>query len=234
MLQHADDCTNFIKDVKSYNELMKEFENFGQISGSKINTEKTEILLIGDWRGKKHGLPLHLIKDKIKTLGINFGENSVNRNLKEIRDEIQRNLNIWAPVPICLMERAQIVKNFMYVHLNYKLKTVDISNAQLNKIDNEIIKYLWGFKMHYINKETLYKERRRGGLGLPNPHLIKYTNIINNFKEIKSEPEIAWQGLYIYFFGFSMKQRQDIYKNNRLIKLLEVPRKLRSIKKLTV
>ena len=45
-------------------------------------------------------------------------------------------------------------------------------------------------------------------------------------------PKIAWNGLYIHYFGFSMKQRQDRYKNNRLKKLLEEPRKLRSIQDL--
>jgi hypothetical protein len=49
-----------------------------------------------------------------------------------------------------------------------------------------------------------------GGLGLPHPTQIKYTNILNRFKEIKAEPKIAWQGLYIYIWGFSMKQRTDI------------------------
>ena len=122
----------------------------------------------------------------------------------------------------------------MYVHLNYKLKSIYIPNATLKNIDNEIIKYIWGFKMHYINKETLYREEKRGGLGLPLPALIKCTNILNRFKDIKKEPEIAWQGLYIYFFGFSLKQIKDIYNNNKLSKLLEVPRTLRSIKDLLV
>jgi hypothetical protein len=57
MMQHADDCTNFIKDGYSYKALMQEYAKFGNVSGSKINTEKTEILLVGNWRGKKHGLP---------------------------------------------------------------------------------------------------------------------------------------------------------------------------------
>jgi hypothetical protein len=51
MLQHADDCTNFIDDKYSYDELLKEFISFGKVSGSKINPDKTEIVLLGDWRG---------------------------------------------------------------------------------------------------------------------------------------------------------------------------------------
>jgi hypothetical protein len=74
MMQHADDWTNFIQDKSSYDDLIKEFEQCEKVSGSKINTDKTEFFLIGNWRGKKHGLPTPLIKDNAKTLGINFGE----------------------------------------------------------------------------------------------------------------------------------------------------------------
>ena len=62
-------------------------QTFGRVSGSKINTDKTEILLLGDWRGKRHGFPIPLIKDRIKTLGVNFGKNDERQNLQEIREK---------------------------------------------------------------------------------------------------------------------------------------------------
>ena len=74
MLQHADDCTNFIEDENSYDELLKEFNLFGKVSGSKINLDKTEIVLLGNWRGKRHGFPIPLIKDRVKTQILNFGK----------------------------------------------------------------------------------------------------------------------------------------------------------------
>jgi hypothetical protein len=104
-------------------------------------------------------------------LGVNFGQNEEKQNLHEIREKIQENIKIWALTPICLMERAQVAKSYMYAHLNYKLKSIDTSNEILKKRDNEIIKYLWGFNMHYINKETLHKGGK--GQGFPNPVLIK-------------------------------------------------------------
>ena len=134
MLQHADDCTNFVEDSYSYNEILKEFNLFGKVSGSKINPDKTEILLLGNWRGKRHAFPLSMIKAKVKTLRVNFGINDEKQNLQEIREKIRENIKIWALTPICLLERAQVAKNYMYVHLNYKLKSIDISNAMLKNI----------------------------------------------------------------------------------------------------
>ena len=45
MLQHADDCTNFVDDKYSYDELLKAFTLFGKISGSKINPDKLDFTI---------------------------------------------------------------------------------------------------------------------------------------------------------------------------------------------
>jgi hypothetical protein len=79
----------------------------------------------------------------------------------------------------------------MYVHLKYKLESLDIQNDTLKTIHNENIKCLWGFKMLYTNKETLYRDGKRRGLGLTHPPRIRNTNILNRFNEIKEEPKIA-------------------------------------------
>ena len=50
---------------------------------------------------------------------INLKKVAMNINLKEIRDKIQENLNIWALVPLSLLERAQVAKNYICVHLNF-------------------------------------------------------------------------------------------------------------------
>ena len=39
--QHADDCSIISTDISDYDELIKEFKHFGQVSGSKINEQKT-------------------------------------------------------------------------------------------------------------------------------------------------------------------------------------------------
>ena len=39
--QHADDCSIISTDISEYDELIKEFKFSGQVSGSKINEQKT-------------------------------------------------------------------------------------------------------------------------------------------------------------------------------------------------
>jgi hypothetical protein len=234
MLQHADDCTNFIKNPDSFKHLMKEYEQFGEASGSKINHEKTEILKIGNWRGNHPGLPPQYIKSKVKALGIFFGRNEEQENLRQLSEKTKKVLEIWAPAPLCFKERIQVAKTYMYSTMNYILKSTDITNKPLSKIDSGIIDFIWNYKTHYITKEDLYKAKEKGGMGLPNPLMIKTSNIINRFKSLNSEPNMPWESLYIYWFGFKLKNRQEIYRNNSLTKLIETPKRLNNIKEILI
>jgi hypothetical protein len=40
LFQHADDCSIISTDISEYDDLIKEFINFGQVSGSRINVSK--------------------------------------------------------------------------------------------------------------------------------------------------------------------------------------------------
>ena len=40
LFQHADDCSIISTDISEYDDLIKEFKNFGQVSGSRINEQK--------------------------------------------------------------------------------------------------------------------------------------------------------------------------------------------------
>ncbi|VDI56603.1 Hypothetical predicted protein, partial [Mytilus galloprovincialis] len=48
LFQHADDCSIISTNLTDYEKLLEEFKQFGLVSGSKINENKTEILKIGN------------------------------------------------------------------------------------------------------------------------------------------------------------------------------------------
>ena len=107
---------------------------------------------------------------------------------------------------------------------------MDIKNKTLEKIDNEIIDYIWNFKTHYINKETLYRPKLMGGLALPNPTLVKRKNILNRIKSLDCTPDIPWKALYIFWIGFGMRNIQEIYNNNKLVKRIDTIAPYKEIK----
>ena len=91
IFQHADDCSAIIQTNREYNKYIEEFKNFGKASGSKINQEKSEILLIGTHENT-YDLPVNNIKKQIKILGITYGENSIDIDIKKnIQKHFQHN-----------------------------------------------------------------------------------------------------------------------------------------------
>ena len=62
MIAHADDTTAFITSALSYKYLENENLEYCKVSGSKINTDKTEIYT----QGNIEGLPKTLQKKSIK------------------------------------------------------------------------------------------------------------------------------------------------------------------------
>ena len=73
IFQHADDVSAIIKTNREYNNYIEDFNKFGEVSGSKINKEKSEIMLIGE-HNNTYDLPEENIKKHIKILGITYGE----------------------------------------------------------------------------------------------------------------------------------------------------------------
>ena len=69
-IQHADDMTVIVTKEMSYKILNNETKDFGNVSGSKINVDKTEILCFGNFEA----IPKRYIKDTIKVLGCFFGK----------------------------------------------------------------------------------------------------------------------------------------------------------------
>jgi hypothetical protein len=63
---------------------------------------------------------------------------------------------------------------------------------------------------------------------------MRATNIVNRLQTIKINTKIPWEGLYSYWFGFVLNNNKEIYRNNKIMKLLEVPRKFQYKKEIIV
>jgi hypothetical protein len=88
--QHADDSTHFITNTHSFQKLINQYNSFGKALGALINHNKTEILLIGNWRGNHPGLPPEYIKPHVKILGVYFGSDSKNHNYNMIIAKLKK------------------------------------------------------------------------------------------------------------------------------------------------
>ena len=69
----ADDMTCFLKDKLSYISLFEILKSFEELSGLKVNHEKTELLALGNNTLRDVDFPKHTICEVIKILGVYFG-----------------------------------------------------------------------------------------------------------------------------------------------------------------
>ena len=89
--QYADDTTVFVKDESSLIYLFKAISLYEKGSGARLNISKTEAMWLGNWKDRcDKPLGLNLV-DKMKVLGILFGNVNVERErLKSLRRRISR------------------------------------------------------------------------------------------------------------------------------------------------
>ena len=119
----ADDTGFIIKNMKSKNLILSTFEKFGKASGSKINKDKTEGMLLG---ALKHINDLQSdIKwvKSTKSLGIHFGieGNEVNRlNWLNCLDRFKIDILMQMRRQVTLQGKADILNYIGYSKLWYR------------------------------------------------------------------------------------------------------------------
>ena len=66
------DVTSFVRDIQSHITLLDVIKSFGRYSGLKMNQDKTEALLLGNYAQNNLNLGTIEIKKSIKILGVHF------------------------------------------------------------------------------------------------------------------------------------------------------------------
>ena len=118
-IQHADDTSVIIENEVSYKYVNREYKDYGKVSGSKINDQKTEVFLIGNAKERNlNEIPKEYIKDTIKVLGIKFGENEQKENFENLLNEIKIILDKWKNYSMNLIEKTIIIKTYAISKIN--------------------------------------------------------------------------------------------------------------------
>lgn len=128
LTQYANDTQNFLDgselSLKSCLAILHQFYN---MSGLKINVEKTKAMLIGSLKDSElklcNEVPLDLTKGQIKKLGVNFKGSVVNIwdiNGIEILAKCRRLSKIWSKRNLTLFGKITVLKSSVFskcVHL---------------------------------------------------------------------------------------------------------------------
>ena len=161
--QLADDTNLLRLDLSSVEKGLQITVEFGEISGLRLDLEKTKAIWLGKWSGNK-SKPLHLkwVSSPTRILGIYFsydvkGNNEMNFNLKI--DKLLTNLDIWKSRDLTLFGKAPGVSSLIYSASNINVPKDIISNVK-----GRLFRFIWKNKRDKIRREGLYQDYDKGRL----------------------------------------------------------------------
>lgn len=175
ILQYADDTQLFtLFDKNSVDGILETLGEFSEVSGLKINFEKSEVLRIGKLRNKNSKIETHLAlkwtKDPIKVLGIFITPNlteAIEQNINPVIEKMSNIIKFWGHRKLTLFGKTTIIKSLLESQLIYRLSVLPSPKIEImRKVDKMLFDYLWDNKPHKIKKEVVTMPKTLGGLAM--------------------------------------------------------------------
>uniref|UniRef100_A0A803SXA7 Reverse transcriptase domain-containing protein n=1 Tax=Anolis carolinensis TaxID=28377 RepID=A0A803SXA7_ANOCA len=173
---YADDVVCMIEDptkqIKSWLEII---ENFGEITGIKINREKTKILTKNISNVQKEEIQNKTgieIAKKVKYLGIELTssnaqlqKNNYDKKWREIKKKMER----WDALHLSLLGKIAAIKMKVLAEALFLFQNLPIlkNKKVLNEWQRETNKFIWRRKRARIKFHYMKDDIKRGGLGVP-------------------------------------------------------------------
>ena len=174
--QFADDTTFLLEgDRNSFEKLFEHLDYFGEISGLKLNTEKTNNAWLGskinsDARWLPH-LNMNWNPPKFKLLGLWF-----TNNLDEIEKmntydkylETQILFNCWAKRSTTPIGKVAVLKSLILSKLIYLwIMLPNPPDDLINKLQKKCFEFVWEGKRDKIKRSVATYHTKSGGINVP-------------------------------------------------------------------
>ena len=173
--QYADDTSIFLKSTENNLKLCLSILNwFYQISGLKINIQKTKVIKLGPIRETDRRFcrenDLEWVSEFV-ALGIKYDVNNMQNitimNMEEKIDSMKNLMQSWLYRNITPIGRVCIVKSLVMskvIHILQALPTP--TNEYFKKLEALFLNFIWKNKRHEINKDLLAEKIDSGGLNM--------------------------------------------------------------------
>ena len=198
-------------------------------SGSKINDNKLQILIIGENNKPLDQLPQKYVKENIKIYGVYFGKKYIEENLNKLLLDIAQKIEKWKNVKLNLVEKVIVIKTYIISKIQYLQRIIEIPKFYFDKLNKLIFTYLWDGQ-DKISRKTITNNLNRGGLGLTDIETSILTSKIQRFKHLIENKNQPWAALYIYWFGIDLKYYVKDFALNKYVHNLNIPHDLKPIK----
>ena len=147
-------------------------DEFKSLSGLSLNKSKTQIMIIGKSYSNADANEIERLGFKhsteLKILGITLDENlsKINKNWDNVITKICAQINYWRLRNPSLTSKIDIVKTFFISQISYIASSLPISDYHANKIEEQILSFLFSKERIFPKTRTFYSNLE-GGLGTP-------------------------------------------------------------------
>lgn len=187
---YADDILVFLQNpAQSLPPLLSICEEFGNMSGFKVNWSKSALLHLND-SAKTSVLPANIpIVRQFKYLGIEIFP-SLNQiikyNYSHALNNVLRDMDRWNSLPISIRARVSIIKMNVLPRINFISSMVPLPppSEYWTKLRSATTKFIWNRKRPRLKLSTLQRRREDGGMAVPNFELYSWSFVLR--------PLLAW------------------------------------------
>uniref|UniRef100_A0A803SLF5 Reverse transcriptase domain-containing protein n=1 Tax=Anolis carolinensis TaxID=28377 RepID=A0A803SLF5_ANOCA len=230
----ADDMICIIEDpINKTRNWIKRIEEYGEMTGLKINLEKTQAMSKNISVDRKRRLEETTgvkITSKIKYLGIHISTNNNNlikNNYENKWKEIKKELNSWNNLGLSLLGRIAAIKTYVLPKMLFLFQSLPIIQNQkvFSEWQKDISKFLWQKKKPRIKMKNLSDDRERGGMNLPDLQLYYEACALTWVKEwlsLKDKKTLNLEGFnlnsgwHLYLWDTPDKNEKKIFRNHAI------------------
>ena len=145
--QFADDTSLLCNSCKSVQRAIQVLNDFGDVSGLRLNPSKTKALWLGPWRHiEDEPFGFQWPKYPIRALGIFISyhqKQNERKNFKAKIDKLSTILDLWQSRSLTLFGRCLIAKSLGISQLVHSISILDTPPEYIKDINSLIFRFIW-------------------------------------------------------------------------------------------
>jgi len=167
--QYADDSTLTLTNLDSIDAVMKTIYDFCDVSGMKLNIEKTEGIWLGSLKDNPsiyHGI--QFTSNAVRILGIYLGhdqEKCYHENWTSRINKLKNCIHVWKSRKLTLYGKILILKSLAMSKLIFVMSVLNVPKAVVKEISKCFYSFVWN-KVDRIKRNTLICTYEQGGLNM--------------------------------------------------------------------